>query len=177
MPLYSNSYIQDLKNLHSRKDRPRGFGGKVKPLGAFYSYFEKWKPTTALDYGCGKAAILQHLSEKYPRCNWQGYDPAVEHFSKIQLEHYDCVFSNDVLEHIEPDYLHDVLDHIWTLGTKYIWLCIDTLPARKTLTDGRNAHLIIESREWWFNILDKRPGTIVYNELGKKGKFYVAIER
>ncbi len=35
---------------------------------------------------------------------------------------------------------------MWQLGTKYIWLCIDTLPARKKLADGRNAHLILENK-------------------------------
>lgn len=177
MPLYSKQYINQLKNLHSRKDRPRGFGGKVKSLGAFYSYFDKWKPASAIDYGCGKAAILNHLIEKYPECNWVGYDTAVEKYKIIPQQTFDCVFSNDVLEHIEPDYLDDVLNHIWQIGKKYIWLCIDTLPARKFLKDGRNAHLILENKEWWQEKLKRREGKIVYIELGKKGKLYVAIER
>ena len=128
-------------------------------------------------YGCGKAAILNHLQVKYPKCNWVGYDPAVDEYKHITQQTFDCVFSNDVLEHIEPECLHDVLDHIWQLGTKYIWLCIDTLPARKVLMDGRNAHLILEGKDWWQDILQKRDGKIVYIELGKKGKLYVAIER
>jgi len=177
MPLYSKQYLNDLKHLHGRTDRPRGFGGKVKPLGAFYTYFDKWRPTSALDYGCGKAAILNHLSVKYPNCNWVGYDPAVDEYKHVPQQTFDCVFSNDVLEHIEPECLHDVLDHIWLLSTKYIWLCIDTLPARKVLMDGRNAHLILEGKDWWQDILQKRDGKIVYIELGKKGKLYVAIER
>ncbi len=177
MPLYSKQYIKDLQHLHSRTDRPRGFGGKVKPLGMFYTFFEKWNPKTAIDYGCGKAAILNHLKQKYSNCTWIGYDPAVEEYKNIPDNEYDCVFSNDVLEHIEPECLHDVLDHIWQLGTKYIWLCIDTLPARKVLMDGRNAHLILEGKDWWQDILQKRDGKIVYIELGKKGKLYVAIER
>ena len=32
---------------------------------------------------------------------------------------------------------------------KYVWLRIDTQPANKFLTDGRNAHLIIENEDWW----------------------------
>ena len=177
MPLYSLQYINDLKYLHQRSDRPRGFGGKGKKMGPFYTFFEKWQPTSAIDYGCGKGAILNHLQEKYPDCQWKGYDPAVEEYSTSPHLPVECVFSNDVLEHIEPECLSDVLDHIWQLSTKYIWLCIDSLPARKVLMDGRNAHLILEGKDWWSEQIQHRDGNTVYCELGKKGKLYVAIEK
>ena len=32
MKLFSAKYIGDLKSLHNRKDRPRGFGGKIKGI-------------------------------------------------------------------------------------------------------------------------------------------------
>ena len=176
--MYSQIYLTQLKKLHAAKDRPRGFGGKVKDLGAFHTYMKQWDPKTVLDYGCGKGAILSKLQEQYPNTSWIGYDPAVKMFDiNLKNKTFDCVFSNDVLEHIEPEYLQDVLDHIWQLSTKYIWLCIDTLPARKKLADGRNAHLILENKEWWQEKLQKRNGKIVYISLSKKGKLYVAIER
>jgi len=43
--------------------------------------------------------------------------------------------------------------------------------------DGRNAHLILQDKEWWANKLTQRQGKIVYIELGKKGKLDVAIEK
>jgi hypothetical protein len=120
---------------------------------------------------------LKNLQETYPNTIWKGYDPAVDQFKTIHQKSYDCVFSNDVLEHIEPEYLDNVLKHIWQLADKYIWLRIDTRPARKTLMDGRNAHLILETKEWWENKLQQHQGKIVYTELGKKGKLDVAIEK
>jgi hypothetical protein len=64
------------------------------------------------------------------------------------------------------------------ISSKYLWLRIDTMPARKTLPDGRNAHLIQETDEWWRNIIERSiNGTIVYAELNKKGKFDIAIEK
>ena len=88
------------------------------------------------------------------------------------------VFSNDVLEHIEPNYLKEVLQDIDNYATKYVWLRIDTQPARKELSDGRNAHLIIKDKDWWIEVLQRNvQGTIVYNELNKKGKLDVAIEK
>ena len=177
MTLYTKKYIEELKWLHAKADRPRGFGGKIKPLGAFHSYYEKWRPTSVLDYGCGKGVILNNLQQTYPNTYWKGYDPAVVQFQTITEKSFDCVFSNDVLEHIEPNCLDDVLDHIWLLADKAIWLRIDTRPARKTLMDGRNAHLILEDKDWWENKLKQRTGKIVYIELGKKGKLDVAIEK
>jgi len=57
-------------------------------------------------------------------------------------------------------------------------LRIDTLPARKTLPDGRNAHLIQESQDWWLSkIKNNITGIVVYNNLDKRGKLDVAIEK
>ena len=47
---------------------------------------------------------------------------------------FDLVFRNDVLEHIEPDYIANVLQDINDYANKYIWLRIDTKPARKELS-------------------------------------------
>ena len=91
---------------------------------------------------------------------------------------FDCVFSVDVLEHIEPDCIISVLTNINQLSTKYIWLRIDTLPARKRLPDGRNAHLIIEQPPYWLDIIEKYiDGNIVYKTFGKKAKLDIAIEK
>ena len=38
MQLYSDHYKEMLKELHARQDRPRGFGGKIKPLGLFDTF-------------------------------------------------------------------------------------------------------------------------------------------
>lgn len=54
-----------------------------------------------------------------------------------------------MLEHVEPDCLSDVLSHIQELGFGGAFFIIDTVPAQKTLADGRNAHLIVEDLAWW----------------------------
>ena len=37
--------------------------------------------------------------------------------------------------------------------------------------------LILEGKDWWIEQIQHRDGNIVYCELGKKGKLYVAIEK
>jgi trans-aconitate methyltransferase len=131
-----------------------------------------------LDYGCGKGAILSHLQNKYPNIKIEGYDPAVVMFDKISRQSYECIFSNDVLEHIEPDHIHKVLKHINELSTKYLWLRIDTVPARKVLPDGRNAHLIIENIDWWTNLVNRHiSGNIVFSGQNDKMRIDFAIEK
>lgn len=176
--MFSKSYIKELQSLHNDKSRPRGFGGKIKDLGEFHSFMEKWKPASLLDYGCGKGTILSFLQDKYKNTRIAGYDPAIPMFSSKVNSKYECIFSNDVLEHIEPIYLEEVLKHINFISTKFIWLRIDTIPARKTLSDGRNAHLILESKDWWeTQIKTYIEGNIVYSTLTKKGKLDIAIEK
>lgn len=176
--MYSKNYITQLQSLHNDRSRPAGFGGKVKDLGKFYSYMDKWQPRNLLDYGCGKGAILAHLKEKYPNTRCYGYDPAIPMFNKLPASSVECVFSNDVLEHIEREYIVDVLLNINQFSLKFVWLRIDTMPARKKLPDGRNAHLILESDDWWYNMIERSiKGNIVYAEINRKGKFDIAIEK
>ena len=176
--MFSQVYLQQLIEVHNDKSRRKGFGGKNKNLGKFSNYMKTWQVKTLLDYGCGKGHILAQLKESYPGIKIQGYDPAVKHFSDIPTQSFDCVFSNDVLEHIEPKFIDDVLVHIDRLSDKYIWLRIDTKPARKKLSDGRNAHLIIEDLNWWQNkIVHNIQGSIDYIDVNAKGKLDVAITK
>jgi 2-polyprenyl-3-methyl-5-hydroxy-6-metoxy-1,4-benzoquinol methylase len=112
-----------------------------------------------LDYGCGKG----HLAATLPQLGIREYDPAVPG-KDADPEPADLVVCTDVLEHIEPSCLDDVLKHIQSVTRKAAFLNIATRPAVKTLPDGRNAHLIIESESWWrerieplFNIIEWSP--------------------
>jgi S-adenosylmethionine:diacylglycerol 3-amino-3-carboxypropyl transferase len=70
-------------------------------------------------------------------------------------EPHDIVVCTDVLEHIEPDCLDDVLADIRRCTKKAALLVVATRPAMKTLSDGRNAHLIQEDFKWWEPHIEK----------------------
>jgi hypothetical protein len=107
---------------------------------------------TLLDYGCGSMQNLKTVLN----CDvlYQGYDPAVPQFSV--KEPSDLVVCIDVLEHIEPDLLDNVLDDLLMLTDKWAFFTVHTGPAVKTLSDGRNAHLIQKPPAWWLPRLMQR---------------------
>jgi|TARA_Y100000296_G_scaffold75055_1_gene94286 hypothetical protein len=102
------------------------------------------KADSILDYGCGKGLLGQALSHMIIK----NYDPAIEGLDDPP-EPADLVCCIDVLEHIEPTCLGAVLNDLQRLALKAVFLTIATRPAVKTLSDGRNAHLIVEPPNWW----------------------------
>lgn len=100
-----------------------------------------------LDYGCGKALLQKGIP--FPI---QNYDPCMPEYARRPIT-ADLVVCTDVLEHIEHDCLKAVLDDITTLTGKLLFLNVACRPAKKTLPDGRNAHLIQETPNWWLSWL------------------------
>lgn len=100
-----------------------------------------------LDYGCGKSTLANNIPFKIKQ-----YDPAIPKYASLP-EPADMVVCTDVLEHIEPEMIGEVLDHLKSLVKKRGLFVIATRPAKKILSDGRNAHLIVENARWWLNAL------------------------
>ena len=107
-----------------------------------------------LDYGCGKGTLRKALPFDITE-----YDPAIEAKAYPKRQH-DIVVCTDVLEHIEPEYIDAVLDDISWLTHKAALLVISTRKAKKSLPDGRNAHLIIKDSSWWIARISKRFKTV-----------------
>jgi SAM-dependent methyltransferase len=156
--LISPAYQQEQIILHRR---PNGYGGKGKKWATAVQAIA-WTHDCAsvLDYGCGEGSLVTYLqavnrTDEFgckdfpPRCpDFREYDPAIEGKDTLP-EPADLVVCTDVLEHIEPEKLDAVLSHLKSLTKKVLFVVIATRPSGKTLTDGRNAHLILESSEWW----------------------------
>lgn len=126
---------------------------------------------TVLDYGCGKGTLGEALRDKMRIAE---YDPAIPQKS-APPEKADLVVCTDVLEHIEPDNLDDVLDDLERLTERAAFLNVATVPAKKTLPDGRNAHLIIEPYAWWLPRLYCRWTLMAFQNLNSQ--FYVICRK
>lgn len=165
--LISEQYRAEQAALHAKG----GYGTASLQFGGIVSTLvEKSGAETLLDYGCGS---MRNLA-KVLNCDvlYQGYDPAIPAFSA--KEPADLVVCIDVLEHIEPDLLTNVLTDLQSLTKRLAFLTVHTGPAVKTLSDGRNAHLIQEPPEWWFPRLSRH---FVINTLQRMPNgFYVVCQ-
>lgn len=121
--------------------------------GKFPKHLEKFitekRPQSILDFGCGKGRLVRKIKETFPEIDVEGYDPANPDFSRsIDNKQFDMIISSDVLEHVEPEFIDKTLIYLKE-RSKHFYHLIACSPAKLVLPDGRNAHLIIENRDWW----------------------------
>lgn len=127
-----------------------------------YGLAQQSQARTVLDYGCGQGSLFAAIREQMiaqPELPFSfeciEYDPAISG-KNVKPLRADVVACTDVLEHIEPEFLDDVLDDIHNIARVAVFLVVSTMPAKKHLPDGRNAHLIVEPSRWWLRkILDR----------------------
>lgn len=167
MSLISDAYRSEQARLHATGDygtAALNFGDVVADM------LKASKARTLLDYGCGSRQSLRSVLQV--PVDYRGYDPAVQEFS-ADPEPAECVACIDVLEHIEPEMLDDVLDHIRAKTIKRALFSVHLGPAIKTLSDGRNAHLIQEPPNWWLPKIMARYELLTF--VRRKDSFVVAL--
>lgn len=120
-----------------------------------------YKVRDLIDYGSGPR---EHVKAAFGE-RARSYDPCVPHLA-AEPEPADMLVSCDVLEHIEPELLDNVLDHMASLSRRVAFLTIATGPAKKTLPDGRNAHLIQEGSGFWLPRIMQRWRLMHFQDIG-----------
>lgn len=174
--LISPSYLDMQKELHSR---PKGYGGKGDKWSAGVAgLVASLGATSVLDYGCGQGALMKTLRPLLSSVvRIDEYDPAIKGKNGFP-EFADLVVCTDVMEHVEPMRLSTVLAHLNVLARKAVFVVIATRPSNKTMTDGRNAHLIVEQAEWWQAKVEQ-AGFVVHpgpsSPLRKPSREWVAV--
>lgn len=167
--IVTDDYAKQLQQMHQKHSI--GFG--VEPPSKLVEIINQNSIQSILDYGCGEGNMMNKIQELFPNIKIYGYDPGVERFNSIP-EKTDLVYSADVLEHFEPEFIDDGLRKVFAIAPIH-YHNIACHPAKKTLPDGRNCHLIIEQPDWWLekikSILDssyKIVYTNVYHTYRKK---------
>jgi hypothetical protein len=145
--LISPHYVAQNRKLH---EDPRGFGGDGKKHAErIYAFARKIGARSIVDYGCGEGTLKKAILPM----GWTGffceYDPGMPGPRANLPKPAHLLACTDVLEHIEPDKLDAVLRHQFAVAELGAFMSIATRPANKVLPDGRNAHLIIETPQWW----------------------------
>ena len=140
--LITPEYLALQKQLHATND---SYGISGRHYADLARQISKWGRLAILDYGCGRQTLAQALGPAYRVTN---YDPCIEGLDTPPDPH-PCVTCTDVLEHIEPELVDNVLKELRRLTQVKALLVINTGPAKKTLADGRNAHICQQPAEWW----------------------------
>ena len=100
------------------------------------------------DYGAGKKNLQKGLTELgFIEFEYFPYDPVFPEYGLPKKA--DLVCCIDVMEHLEEEFLDDILDEICEITLKFCYFSIATVPAKKVLSDGRNAHIIQKPSRWW----------------------------
>ena len=155
--LISENYRAQNAELHQR-NRKYGASGhewENRVVGYLKDMKKEVGVSSYLDYGCGKGQLADLVAA---RCvKWAGfgvsrYDPVTNPKLPAPADFVTCC---DVLEHIEPELLDNVLEHLASLMLVGGLLVISLRKSGKVLADGRNAHLIVENKEWWYSRLSK----------------------
>lgn len=144
--LLTESYKEQNKKLHESNEH-YGTSGKMY-ADVVNQLATSVKSKDILDYGCGKKTLETELGYKI-----KNYDPCIEGLDNKPRPAL-IVVCTDVLEHIEPECLDAVLKDLHRVTKKWGVFVVSIAPARKFLDDGRNAHLIQKSQDWWEGKLD-----------------------
>jgi len=167
----TDDYRAQQRELHDTGN----YGVTAQKYGQFLSrIIEKQEIDHVLDYGCGSNLSLTQTLKPNREIVYQPYDPCVPKYADDPIP-ADLVCCIDVLEHIEPDCLEDVLDHLEDLTGAILFCSINTGPAGKTLSDGRNAHLIQQPMQWWLPKLFERF-TIQTVQMAGQQEFFVIAQ-
>lgn len=141
--MISEQYLTEQKRLHENP----GYGVASLSFAPVVAQLIRDNGYKSLhDYGAGKRRLRDALENLGVSVQYSAYEPAFPEFGPPQGADITCCI--DVLEHVEPEHLDAVLDDLKRVTTVGFFT-VHTGPARKVLSDGRNAHLIQEPLDWW----------------------------
>jgi hypothetical protein len=145
-PKTTSSLIHEYAGFHSTDASYGATGHKTLPW--ILPHLAGLRPSSLIDYGCGKGILGPLLGQRLGVTEVGRYDPAVPAFSVRPARRFDVLVNVDVLEHIPEDELDPVLADMAAIADHAV-LVIDTAPARTLLSDGRNAHVTLHDADWW----------------------------
>ncbi|HUG45623.1 MAG TPA: hypothetical protein VMK31_03810 [Sphingomicrobium sp.] len=149
--LISESYLSEQRGLHRN---PRYGVASLEFAPVVRQLLIVGRCSSLSDYGAGKCNLFHALGGAAAGIDYYPYDPVFPDYGAARPA--DLVTCIDVLEHVEPDCLDAVLDELASITSRLALLTVHTGPAKKVLTDGRNAHLTQQSAQWWTGHLERR---------------------
>jgi SAM-dependent methyltransferase len=156
----ANSDINKSRELHQQNKHygraesytnPKSAKSQLNiPAGIYLANKANTKIASVLDYGCGKGGLLESIRDKFnDKIRVMGYDPGIDKYNKLPKQKFDLITCIDVLEHINKEDLRQTLMEIKKHTSGIFFYVVDLISAKKYLSDGRNAHILLAPPEWW----------------------------
>lgn len=136
--MISDGYRAILQETHAKD--PSWGTSALRWQGMVRDVADRYGCKSILDYGCGKGELSRRMF------GIVNYDPATFPDRPAACDMTACI---DVLEHVEPEHLDAMLEDLRALTREAAFVVISLEPALTILPDGRNAHLIVETGDWW----------------------------
>jgi 2-polyprenyl-3-methyl-5-hydroxy-6-metoxy-1,4-benzoquinol methylase len=167
LDLISPAYLQEQIRLHAQ---PRGYGQRgSKWAKTVLRIADEFQCRTVLDYGCGQGSLAVALTGTLAVSE---YDPAIRGKESLP-EPADLVVCTDVLEHVESPKIYAVVGHLARLTKKKLFLVVSLVETAKTLSDGRQAHILIRNVDWWKYLLRAHHFNVIRElQVGPKEKWH-----
>lgn len=161
--MITTEYQQQLIELHS-KQKWGNQGWKALPtlLSLILQY--RVKQPTVLDFGAGERTLERDAKWALPQVQVVSYDPGIPGIDHLPQGPFDFVICTDVMEHVEPKFVEDTLEYIRMVTRHATYFVIACTKAKTILPDGRNAHVTIETPQWWHYKLASRWGELERTE-------------
>ena len=166
---YKQMHLQGYNFIDGSKRKPEdAYDGKSTKNYAFLikEIIKKNNIKKMLDYGCGKGLYykkpfnlegveISSLSDFWG-IKIDLFDPCYDQYSNLREDiNYDLTICIDVLEHIPSQDIDWVLYKIFKKTNKYVFFNVACYEAVALLPNGLNAHININTPEWWHEKLVK----------------------
>lgn len=160
--MHRNGYTRVYRG-HPRHTPPESTfpGRELRPyIGLIRKLADRTGARTILDYGAGKAMAhgeaVELEGERFPDLQtcWgidelRIYEPALPGHDRLPDGPFDGVISTDVLEHIPKEDVPWVVEEMFSLARRFLFATVACVPALARLPSGENAHVTVESPDWW----------------------------
>ena len=149
------AFVKDLPDYHDHvfayrqmhESRHYGSSAADLHLDGIAAAVRKVKPTSIIDYGCGRSDLVAHFWNDGAR-KIARFDPAIPKLEMMPEGTFDLALCCDVMEHIPMASVDRVLVQLRKKSARCLFT-ISTKPAHAKLPDGRNAHVtLLRPSEW-----------------------------
>ena len=141
----SDKYLEEQRKLHENVN----YGvASLRHAQTIKNLMTETNFKTLCDYGAGKKNLQKGLFDLgFTEFEYFPFDPVFPEYGLPRKAELVCCI--DVMEHLEENFLDDILNEISQITLKLCYFSIATVPAKKFLSDGTNAHIIQQPSRWW----------------------------